>query len=500
MKRQLNFREIISCKLRRIRLIREFLADGFSTASVWTEVLPTVSAHLPLERKPSRRHQHIFRLNGNRPDGISISSVGTEIVLTASAYLPLERKSSRRFLLTFRSKNELKIDKIVSILILFLMSISVFAQKNRDFAFSGVFESSVSANAGAGDAKDVSYGIEEYANIRMQKNIGDKATFFSAVNLIAAAGDYALIMAADTNANVWAKKNYAAAIELERLYFKLRGKNLNFDGGLQRIPFGYGQVFKSSDFLNPYNPIRPDARPTAVLGGALSWFSPKIEEFKILSFATAGRNPFEQDGGLAGISAEKHWNRASAQLLYSFEHSDSAFPATSSNPFIHRAGMSLKADLELGFVLDMLYTHNKEIDKKADGLSFSGGFDYSFFDAKLLVLAEYLYNGAASSTSVAGGGNFSNKNYVYAGATWLFSSFTNAGIALISSIDDSSFLPIITFNHELFQGATLALTAQIPMDKTMFYDDANKGELGPIPPNMSGGSHFYFETKLKIRF
>ena len=335
-----------------------------------------------------------------------------------------------------------------------------FAQQSRGLLFSGIFESAVSANVGDGEANPLSYGLEEYANIRMQSRIGDVGTFFAAVNLLALAGDYALAVDSEDNG-----KNYIAIMELERLYFKLKGRSLDFDGGLLRMPFGYGQVWKSSDFLNPANPLKPDARPLAVLGGGVSWYP--VEDFKILAFGSAGDDPFENNHAVGGMSADKHWNKASIQVLYAFEQAKKQ---------TQRIGGSFKADLVLGLVLDALYSYNEETEENIDGLSFSGGFDYSLFGAKLVFLVEYLYNGASSSTSET----FSGKNYLYGGATWRFSDFTSISTALMTDVDENSHIPIITFSHELFQGATLALMAQIPIDSEV--------------------SKFYLETKLKFRF
>jgi hypothetical protein len=176
------------------------------------------------------------------------------------------------------------------------------------------------------------------------------------------------------------------------------------------------------------------------------------------------------------------------------------FPGTASNPWTHRAGMSVKADLELGFVMDALYIYNQEIKNRIDGLSFSAGFDYSLFKSNLIILAEYLFNGAASSTSIAGGGGFTNENYLYAGLTWRFSDFTNAGLALIAGIDDVSFIPLVTFSHDLFQGVTLSVMAQIPINRDLLFDDGSRGEFGPMPSGTEAGSYFYLETKLTLRF
>ncbi|MDR0455072.1 MAG: hypothetical protein LBH20_00100 [Treponema sp.] len=370
---------------------------------------------------------------------------------------------------------------------------------------SGLLDSSVSLRAGAGDAPDFSYGVEEYANLRMQAKLKDRAAFYGAVNFIAAAGDYAATVSqmgyyaamkypANVNSSSFvADDNYIAGIELERLYFRLNGEYISFDGGLLRLPFGYGQVWGPSDFLNPKNPLAPDARPRAVLGAGLSWYP--VDSLKLLSFGAAPRNPFAQSGkgGLVGLSMDQHWDKASLQVLYAFES-----PHDGSNQGIHRAGMSVKADLELGLLMDALYTYNGEAGTKLDGLSLSIGADYSFFDGNLIVLAEYLYNGTTSSTSRNGG--FSNEHYLYSGLTWRFNDFTNASIALISGFNDISFTPIVSVNHDLFQGATLTVTAQVPLDRDLFSGDGNRGELGPVPPGGTKGRYFDFSAKIRLRF
>jgi len=371
-------------------------------------------------------------------------------------------------------------------------------------AFSGLLDSTVSFRAGAGDAPAFSFGVEEYANIRMQARLRDKGMFFGAVNFIAAAGDYAATaglmagLAAGSVMNVTpfvAGENYIAGIELERLHFRLNGEIVDFEGGLIRMPFGYGQVWGPSDFLNPKNPLKPDARPRAVLGGGLSWYP--VDSLKLLGFGAAPRDPFSQsgEGGLVGLSMDQHWDKASIQALYSYES-----PLTGSNRGIHRMGMSVKADVELGLVMDALYTYNHEAGTGLEGLSLSAGLDYSFFDGKLIVLAEYLYSGEASSTALGHGGGFSNAHYLYTGFTWLFNDFTNASLALISGFDDISFTPIVSVNHELFQGGTLIFSAQIPLDRDLFSGDGNRGELGPLPPPWNIGRYFDCSVKLRIRF
>jgi hypothetical protein len=211
--------------------------------------------------------------------------------------------------------------------------------------------------------------------------------------------------------------------------------------------------------------LQPDARPRAVLGAAFSWYP--SDSLKLLCFSAAGKNPLERsgEGTLAGLSMDRHWDSASLQALYAFET-----PKPGSGQGIHRAGISVKADLELGLALDALYTYNNEVKTKTDGLSFSAGADYSFFEGKLFVLAEYLYNGAASSTAAGYGGVFSNENYLYSSFTWSFNDYTNITAAMLSSFNDVSFTPLVIFNHDLFQGATLTVSAQFPQD---FYVDFN---------------------------
>jgi len=380
---------------------------------------------------------------------------------------------------------------------------------------SGILDSTVSMSAGAGDAPEFSIGLEEYANIRFQSKIRDKAVVYGAVNMLAAVGDYAANVAllakydsssSGINPTAYVTgENYIAGFELERLYFRLNGETVSFDGGLMRLPFGYGQVWGSSDFLNPKNPLKPDARPRAILGTGLFWYP--NDSLKLLAFGAAPRDPFLQDGKgwLLGLSVDQHWDKASIQALYSYET-----PKELSENGVHRGGFSAKFDFFAGFALDMLYTYNHEAKTEIDGFSLSAGADYSFFDGNLIVMAEYLYNGKTSSTALNYGGSFSNNHYLYTSFTWRINDFANITAALISGFDDISFTPLINFNYELFQGATLSFSAQVPMDRDLFNNDGNRGEFGPVPPdnlqpflNFTGertGRYFNCTARLRLRF
>ena len=389
-----------------------------------------------------------------------------------------------------------------------------------EIGFSGILDSSVMLRAGAGDAPAFSYGIEKHANLRMVARLREMATVFADVNLMAISGDHPAIMAERLAAQISemfpvavdrgpfasspfvAGPNFIAGFELERLYFRINAENARLDGGLMRIPIGHGLVWRPTDFLNPANPLVANARPRAVLGAEFSWWP--TFDLKAVGFGAAPGDPFSRwgGGGHVGMTLEKEWDRVLAKALYSFES-----PRGGAGFGIHRAGLSVKADLELGLVLDLLYSYNHEHGTGLDGLAVSFGFDYSLFRGSLLVVAEYLFSGSASSTSASGGGHFFNEHYLYTGFTWLFNDFTNAGIALISGFGDLSFTPVVTFSHALFQGATLTLTAQIPLDRHLFSGDGNRGELGPVPPGYlfppgiaPFGRYFDFTAMLRLRF
>jgi hypothetical protein len=359
---------------------------------------------------------------------------------------------------------------LLTITLLVVNNINLFAQ---GLTISGLLDSTVSRRAEAGDSPSFSYGLEEYASLRMQAKLREFAAVFCDVNFIAAVGDPAYNL-----------------IETERLYFRINTDTIRLDGGLLRLPFGYGLVWRPTDFLNPVNPLLPDARLKGVLGAGLSWYA--TDTLKLAAFGAAPRDFLQsKEGGHTGLLFEQRWDKIDMQAIYFFES-----PRTGSEYGVHRAGLSFKADLELGFVVDALYSYNREKGAGIDGLSLSGGFDYSLFEGNLIILIEYLYNGENSSTSRKSGGSFANEHYLYSGFTWRFDDLTSAGLALVSGFSDISFTPIVSFNRELFQGATLILSAQIPLDRDLFSGDGNRGELGPF----SLRRYFDSSVKLRLRF
>jgi hypothetical protein len=311
----------------------------------------------------------------------------------------------------------------------------------------------------------VAVQCEEYANLRLQTKIRDAATFNAAFNLTAASGVPA---AGDGSAEYpLGQEHYTARMELERLSLRINGEYADAEMGLMRLAFGYGQIFGPSDFLNPRNPLIPNARPRGVLGLAVSAYP--TDDAKVQVFASAPKNPLTVygSGWNAGLACDNHWSRVSLQALYVFETPDSARAAPSG---VHRAGLSVKADVAAGLIADALYTYNPNDPRGLEGLSASGGIDYSFLDGTLYLLAEYLFSGSSSTTAfhpVENPFGYGGMHNAYALVQYAFSDYTSASAACMLGFedDDASVTPILTVTHDVFQGFSLTLTVQAPIQQ-----------------------------------
>jgi hypothetical protein len=362
--------------------------------------------------------------------------------------------------------------------------------------FSGTLESRLVGAAGAGDAPDFSMGFEVWANLRFQAALRDYASIYGAVNLIAASGsiaktaaDMAAVSPEPFPATAFAGgENFAAAMELERLYFRLKGEALQLDTGLLRIPLGYSLVWGPTDFLNPRSPLIPDARPRGVLGTSFSAYP--TDTMKIFAFASAPKNPLnaEGQGYTTGVGTDKHWDKCSIQGFYAYE-----------TPGLyqygrHRGGFSLKADIEVGLTADALYTYDPAANTGIEGLSGAAGIDYSFFSGDLTASAEYLYSGRKSSTAENLG--LTNNHYLALTALYRINDYTRLNFSFMAGLDDVSFLPALGAEWEPFQGMTLNLSAQVPLDRDLFTGSGDHGELGPEKT----GSHALVTLKARLRF
>ncbi|MDR0669912.1 MAG: hypothetical protein LBF95_07495 [Treponema sp.] len=331
----------------------------------------------------------------------------------------------------------------------------------QDLSVSGILDSTVNFTAGAGGAEN-SWGMEEYATIRLQARARDEALFYGSVNVSASSGSYAqaaLLTAAPGAAGpslLTLGDNYAAAMELERLYVKISRETVDFQAGLTRMAFGYGLVFGPMDFMNPRNPLRPNARPRAVLGADLAFY-PK-DDVKAGVFSAAARDPLVPSGAgtLAGLSGEYHGDRMSVQGLYVYES-----PHDALTWGVHRFGLSLKGDLVVGLAAEALYTYEPLAGNAVEGLALSLGFDYAFLDGDLYVLAEYLYRGNSAALSLG----FTGNHHLYANALYRLDDYTRLGLGSMAALDERSLVLMATAEHELFQGFTLNLTCQVPMDR-----------------------------------
>jgi hypothetical protein len=411
------------------------------------------------------------------------------------------------------------------------------------FRLSGIVDSSFRAalapDYGADGGWDGAFstGFEQFANLRFQAPAGERATVFAAVNLAAASGTALPVYAAGAGEAAGsgrivlhpysAGKGYASALELERLYFRVEGEESDIEAGLMRIAFGYGQAWRPLDFLNPPNPLFPDARPRGSLGAAVTTYPSDLWTGRF--FLVSGEDPLETngEGTTAGAAAEYHGPAASLQVLYAVRAPVSGF----SRP-AHRFGLSLKAEAGAAFVLEGLYT--LEGDAAATGrlygrpwdplrgLQASAGADYSFFGGKLVTMVQYLYNGAGvigrggaldglydpaggEWTSLPPGertlrgdiplADLNRRNYLSASLTRLIDDYTRAALFCVAGLDDGSLVPVLSAEHEPFQGLLLSLSLRLPLDRRVLGSDS-PGELGPLHT----GTAAEISLKARLRF
>ena len=370
--------------------------------------------------------------------------------------------------------------------------------------FSGLFTSTVAGSVSPdypGGAEGT-LGAEEYANLRFKIPAGERGTVFGAVNLIAVSGSYA-------SASAFVSGNgYSAAVDVERLYYRIESYALDQEVGILRVPFGYGQAWRPSDFLASVNPLNPNARPRGSLGAVFSMYP--SDTFKAEGFIVAGPDPgaLRGEGALGGTMLEFHGSAASVQGLYALQ----APPKGLTWP-VHRFGFSGKMDAGLSLILDALYVLDQNVvasgyyyDKPWNGfqgLSAALGIDYSFMDGKLYTVLQYLYNGSGvldpgeSLGGLYGGvswsdtppaqrslranipmGTLNRKNYIYQGNTYNYDDYTRWTFSWILCADDLSALPSIGFEHEPFQGCVVDITARVPLDAHTFGGGLPYGELG----------------------
>lgn len=383
--------------------------------------------------------------------------------------------------------------------LVFLYVCAVPASAPAQPVFSGTIESN--AAAADGTKNGFTWSAEQFANLRMNFDAGEKAKVYTAMNAIANSAKESEL---DTKA------------EVERLYFTVREEKFDISAGFMRLAFGYGQAFKPSDFINPPNPLYPEARQKGALAAALSFYPSDLTKLQI--FGADRSQPYAQYPGhsrpLAGAAADYHSPELSVQILYALQRAEQR----SSHLPCNYCGGSLKFDAIAGFALDALYCYDGKDAPSTAGLQLAFGADYSFADGKLYTLAQYFYNGDGelahdqTLSDLYGGedwvhtepeervpeGGYSDyyrRYYFFLSTLYSLSDYTRLGGSLLTALEDISFLPALTLEHEPFQGMTLSVTARMPLDRHLF-GARERGELGPD----HSGYHASVSGSAKLKF
>ncbi len=354
----------------------------------------------------------------------------------------------------------------------FVMIIGLALPLAAQPVLSGTASLGFSGGLGSAAAEDLFYGSEQYANIRLRSAVGERGTLYAAVNLAALSGLNALSGGGTALEEGSTPEGFVSSIELERLYFRMKGEKIDSEFGLMRVPFGYGQAFRPMDILNPPNPLFPDARPRGVPAASAFWYP--AETTRLQAFAAAPSDALRSDGGgfRSGISVDSHGERLSAQALYS--HTSAAAPYDYG---LHRLGLALKLEAGLALVLEGLYTLDPSDAAVPAALELTAGADYSFFDGKLMALAQYLYYDPLPGVAV-----FADRHYLFIQGLYQVSDYTGWTASALANLEDRSCSAALGLTHELFQGYTVALSGRLPLDSAVL----GSGEGGEFGPERSG--------------
>ena len=377
---------------------------------------------------------------------------------------------------------------------------------------------------GYGEKERGTYGFEQFGNLRLEAPLRDRGTVFLALNVQAASGTRVSSLQQGSPALTMGE-GYASAVELERLSYRLESESADWEAGLLRIPFGFGQAWRPTDFLNPPNPLTPDARPRGVLGTVYTVYPSDLSLFRF--FASAGEDPKRVNGAgaVGGICAELHESTFSIQGWYALQA-----PSRGKERPDHRFGFSYKWDGEVAFVLDTLYTLEGDAlatgrwyDREWNplrGLQAAAGVDGSWGD--FVAFLQYLYNGPgvldpgdslASLYDTSRGDwrslppasravrvdvpvkELNRKNYLYGSLLYRLNDYTNLTLNGTVNLDDGSWVPAVSISHEPFQGFSLQATLRVFLDPDL-WGIGPTGELGPLHTGKRGD----FVVKAQVRF
>ncbi|MCX7788170.1 MAG: hypothetical protein N2442_10795, partial [Spirochaetes bacterium] len=382
----------------------------------------------------------------------------------------------------------------------------VRGQGTNKWQFSIVMESTAQGAwvPGYGGDEKGTFGFEQYGNLRLEAPLNRWGEVYVAGNVLAASGS-----SLERGATTSTGQGYGSIVELERLYYRLETESSDWETGLLRIPFGFGQAFRPTDFLNPPNPLNPDARPRGVLGTVYTLYPTDSIIFRV--YASLGKDPKQTDvaGASAGISGELHVPSSSIQGMYVFQA-----PEAGEQRPNHRMGLSFKWDGDVALTLDALYTlwgdslaTNQWYDRSwhpALGLQAAAGLDASL--GSFIFLLQYFYNGGGPLNpkdslaklyepsmgdwkslppnqrivrSDVPIGDWNRRNYLHSSLLYKVDDYTRFTLSSTMNLDDGSFVPAISFEHEPFQGFSLQGTLRVFLDSHV-WGLGPAGELGPL--------------------
>lgn len=363
--------------------------------------------------------------------------------------------------------------KMVPVLAVMFLCVNLLPVAAADGpSFSGLLD--IKTGGGMTNSGEALSGFDVYAALRLQERVKDTVTFYTAFNVQSASGMFAPPAGGEV-----------ALFETERLYLRWAEDTWGIDAGLMPLHFGYGQAFAPSDFLIKKNPAVLDARPRGIIGAAFTQYphdNVKLTEFAVFP---PGVLPGGWEDHHFGAAFESHFAAASFEALYAFQT-----VSDSGQYGVYYFGGSLKLEAGIGLLADTLYRYDPAGTFDHEGLALSAGADYTF--GKLYMLAEYLYNGINSASNRTAGGMFAARNLLAATFRYTISDLTGITAQGLWSIDGRSFLPSLVFSHDLMQGFTLTVSAQVPLDLA---GNDPPGELGPE----ATGQRFSLVTGVRLR-
>jgi hypothetical protein len=401
------------------------------------------------------------------------------------------------------------------------------------------------------DHGEFSWGLKNLANLRLKANISEYLSFNLAFNIHTYSGSFAdtyklyylreTASSAAVNAAYlsgtldfrhgffsipfYYKSTYVGGFELERMSFKAGNDYFDIEAGLMKLSMGYGYVFSPTDLFNPRDPLDPDARPEGKLAVVTSFYP--MPMWKIQAFSIIPDNPVDTKGyGFKfGTSTNILIKKVNLEFLYSMfmpdidYHADLAkynLSKSTNNDFTHIAGFSLKADIEIGLFIDMIYRFDQKAFyfkqyygkdfKGYEGLEAALGIDYTLPGGKVYLLLEYMFYGSGmvdwdkknldelyttgdwwKKSSLDRVSLFNTEkntlsylrhDYIYGLITVTVNDYLKLGTSYLFGADDQSAILTAIADINPFQSFSINVRALFPFDWKMLNSDWSAGEFG----------------------